>query len=299
MLKLQWNVLLCCLLGLIPLIAAFTPDEVQIFQLQQEIEKTYGADLDLYQLLKLPKLRESSSLEIRKNFRKLSKTYHPDKNKKYKKLYERLNLATKILIDESQRKVYDYYLKNGFPKYDFKKGGFYFTRVQPKVWVISSLVYLACGFIHFIILRLQNDGNKARIERFLREVKTQDDTNGLGEKRLLLKQNPKEEGKQLVVKLGEVFVVQPDGSEALISTQDIKNPGIADCLLVTLPLWVWNKSIGRMVSKPKPSGDKGVSEEPKHSSSETKKNKSSRASRGSDKMELPNGKIVQSRKKKQ
>ncbi|SCU95473.1 LADA_0G15808g1_1 [Lachancea dasiensis] len=293
----SWSLLICALLGFVSLAKAFTPEEVQIFQLQQELVKTYrNPDLDFYKMLKLPKLRDSSSAEIRKNLRKLAKTYHPDKNKKYRKLYERLSLATKILENDSQRKIYDYYLKNGFPNYDFKKGGFYFTRVQPKVWAIGIFIFLSCGLIHFIILRLQNDGNKNRIERFLREVKAQDDTLGLGEKRLLFRQNPDEEGREIIVRFGEVYAVQSDGKEALISTKDIVNPGISDSLLLTLPLWMWRKSVGCLFNFT--TSVKNTNELPENKpSSEDSKPKPIRIHGSGEKLELPNGKVVRSRKK--
>ncbi|SCV04671.1 LAME_0H20296g1_1 [Lachancea meyersii CBS 8951] len=290
------RLLLCFLVGIAALAYAFTPEEVEMFQLQNEIVKAYkNKDLDFYKLLKLPKLRESTSQEIRKNLRKLSKTYHPDKNKKYRKLYERLTLATKILENDSYRKTYDYYLKNGFPAYDHGKGGFYFSKVQPKTWFIATFLYVACGIIHFVILRLQNDGNRTRIERFLRDVRSQDNTSGLGEKRLLFKQSADDEGKEIIVRMGDVYVVQPDGVEAHISTSDIKSPGLRDCMLVTLPLWFWNKSFGRLFASTMVPDTSSVSK-PKASNQRQKSDRVSPNAKGNT-MELPNGKVLHSRKK--
>ncbi|CAR24652.1 Erj5p [Lachancea thermotolerans CBS 6340] len=294
MLHLQWKALVLILVSLVSLSIAFTPEEVQIFQLHQEIQK-YGKNVDFYKLLKLPKLKESTSQEIRKNFRQLSKKYHPDKNQKYRKLYERLNLATKILSNDSQRKTYDYYLKNGFPKYDFNKGGFFFSRVRPSTWFTLAFIYIACGLIHYVLLRLQNDGNKARIERFLREVKAQDDTNGLGEKQLLLRQSENDEGKKIIVRLGDVFVLQPDGTEALVSTKEIKNPGISESILVSLPFWLWSKSVGKLTG-----GFTGPKDSSNPSTSRAFSNKRATRNKGPGAtMDLPNGKVLHSRKKAQ
>ncbi|SCU82962.1 LAFA_0D01002g1_1 [Lachancea sp. 'fantastica'] len=297
MLGFRWRLLFCFLIGLTSLASAFTTEEFEMFQLQNEIVKVYNnKELDFYQLLKLPKLRDSTSQEIRKNLRKLSKTYHPDKNKKYRKLYERLSLATKLLENDSHRKTYDYYLKNGFPNYDHSKGGFYFSKVQPKTWFIAVFLYVACGMIHLVILRLQNDGNKSRINRFLRDVRAQDNTNGLGERRLVFKQGADDEGKEIVVRLGDVYAVQPDGQEALISTKDIKSPGIRDCLLVTLPLWAWKKSFGRFLF----SNDKPATKNVAPKSEATKeKQKPRRVDPKDNTLELPNGKVLHSRKKNQ
>lgn len=85
--------------------------------------------MDFYKFVKIKKSKDSTSKEIIKNLRKLAKKYHPDKNKKYRKLYERLNLATNILSNDERKKMYDYYLKNGFPDYDFNKGDYFFSRM--------------------------------------------------------------------------------------------------------------------------------------------------------------------------
>lgn len=225
----------------------FTKDEVEIFQLQQELERKYGKDMDFYRFLKLPKQKQSTSIEISKNLKKLAKKYHPDKNPKYRKLYERISLVTRILADDGLRKTYDYYLKNGFPTYDYKKGGFFFNRVKPSTWFTLAFLYVLCGVIHFVLLRLHNNANKQRIQSFIARVKEQDNTNGLGECKLMFKESEESEGKQLLVKFGEVFVVQSDDTIAKVSTDQVTDPGISDTLLVKLPQWLWNKSIGKIL----------------------------------------------------
>ncbi|QEU58791.1 Erj5 [Kluyveromyces lactis] len=237
------------LLSLLAAVAyCFTRDEIEIFQLQQELHTKYGSDMDFYQFLKLPKLKQSTSVEITKNFKKLAKKYHPDKNPKYRKLYERINLITKLLTDEGHRKTYDYYLKNGFPKYDYKKGGFFFNRVAPSVWFTFFFLYVLAGVIHLVLLKLHNNANKKRIENFVAKVREQDTTNSLGESKLVFKESEDSEGKQLLVRFGEVFVIQPDESLVKISTDDIIDPGINDTLLVKLPKWIWNKTLGKFIN---------------------------------------------------
>lgn len=298
MLKQNWRSLLLILLALVSLASCFTPEEVEIFQLQKEINTKYGEEIDFYQFLKLPKLKDSNSKEIVKNFRRLSKKYHPDKNRKYKKLYERLNLVSQILTNDSRRKTYDYYLKNGFPDYDFTKGGFFFKRVQPKTWFILAFIYVACGLIHLVLLRLQNNGNKTRIKSFIRDVKEQDDTNGLGEKRLIFKQSADDEaGKEILVRFGDVYAVQADGSEASISVDDIKEPGLRDSMLVRLPAWIWKCTLGRFIVSNKDTASDLTTQDKDKEATSTKKKTLKPKSKG-HKMKLPNGKVVHSRPKK-
>ncbi|CDO91711.1 unnamed protein product [Kluyveromyces dobzhanskii CBS 2104] len=250
----------------------FTRDEIEIFQLQQELHKKYGSDMNFYKFLKLPNLKRSTSTEIAKNFKKLARKYHPDKNPKHRNLYERINLITKLLSDEGHRKTYDYYLKNGFPKYDYKKGGFFFKRVTPSVWFTLFFLYILAGLIHFVLLRLHNNANKRRIQSFVTKVKEQDNTNGLGESKLVFKESEESEGKQLLVKFGEVFVVQEDESLAKISTEDISDPRITDTLLVKLPKWFWNKTLGKLVStSATDKQSKNISADKKKSNAKNKK----------------------------
>ncbi|EDO15373.1 hypothetical protein Kpol_460p8 [Vanderwaltozyma polyspora DSM 70294] len=236
----------------------FTTGEVEIFQLQQELIKKYGEDMNFYKFLKLPKLKDSTSKEIVKNLKKLSKKYHPDKNKKYAKLYERLNIATTILSDDTRRKTYDYYLKNGFPDYDFSKGGFFFKRIQPKTWFILSFIYLASSLIHYSILWIQHNSSKKRIENFIKTCREQDDTNGLGERRVMFKQHAEDPGKEFLIKFGEVSLIEEDGTHTLISTNTLAEPTIYDCMFFRLPIWTWNVTLGRVFNKndTKQSGNK-------------------------------------------
>ncbi|AMD22678.1 HHL092Wp [Eremothecium sinecaudum] len=237
----------CFVLLLATLAYCFTPDEIEIFQLQKELVDKYGSKMNFYKFLKLKNLDKATAKDITKQFRSLSKKYHPDKNRNNRKLYERLTLVAKILGNGEKRKTYDYYLKYGFPEYNFAKGGFVFKRSKLHAWIAVGFVYFACGIIHWVILKIQNNANKRRINGFLKEVKSYDDTLGLGEKRLSFKYSQDSEEKQIMVRYGDVFVVQPDGTEAEITVKDVKDPGLRDTMLFTLPMWFCRRLKGIFV----------------------------------------------------
>jgi len=67
---------------------------------------------DFYQLLGVS--REASLDEIKKQYRKLSLLYHPDKKSGDEVLYSQINLAFKVLSDEKKRKKYDASLAGTF-----------------------------------------------------------------------------------------------------------------------------------------------------------------------------------------
>lgn len=229
------------------LVYCFTPQEVEVFQLQHDLIKKYGPEMNFYKFLKLKDGKQSTSKQITKNLRRLSKKYHPDKNKKYLKLYERLNLATNILSNDERRKSYDYYLKNGFPDYDFSKGGYFFTRVQPKTYIILSFCYLAISVIHYGILRLQYTSNRRRIEDFIEQCKEMDDTDGLGQKRLTFQQHAEDSPKELLIKYGDVYLLEKNPNdeanpiETKLSPDTVNVPTVMDCMFFRLPIWFFNK----------------------------------------------------------
>ncbi|KAL3238143.1 Erj5p [Nakaseomyces bracarensis] len=307
MLRYKSLVVLACLVGLV---YCFTKEEVEMFQLQKEIVDKYGgkvsdgSSIDFYKFLRLPEGQKSTTKQITKNLRKLSRKYHPDKNPKYRKLYERLNVATKILANESLRKTYDYYLKNGFPDYDFNKGGFFFQRVKPATWFLVLFVFLAASFMHLVIMKLQYKSNVRRITSFIQQCKAQDDTDGLGEKRLFFKQHEEDPGKELVLRFGDVYVVEEDGSESLISADTITKPTIFDALIFRLPLSAWNRTFGKLLPERKPTDEAGknnaggitLAEAVAKDNEKEKKNKSVQPKSGQKKMTLPNGKVIYSRK---
>ena len=59
-----------------------------------------------YEILELDK--GCTKKEIRKNYRKLSLKYHPDKNRGHdNRIFIKVNKAYEILYDDEQRKLYD------------------------------------------------------------------------------------------------------------------------------------------------------------------------------------------------
>lgn len=71
-----------------------------------------GVFLDFYQILEVN--RNASSDEIKKNYRSLSKIYHPDSKQGNEKKMQQIGTAYRILKNEETRKLYDsYYLNQG------------------------------------------------------------------------------------------------------------------------------------------------------------------------------------------
>lgn len=64
---------------------------------------------DLYDVLGLPQKDDATEREIKQQFRKLSKQYHPDVNQdpNAKEVYKKIQRAHEVLSDRRKRKIYD------------------------------------------------------------------------------------------------------------------------------------------------------------------------------------------------
>ncbi|XP_034616182.1 dnaJ homolog subfamily C member 1 isoform X1 [Trachemys scripta elegans] len=114
---------LLLLLGLLPPLArAWDSGDLELFDLVEEVPQNF------YGFLGLP--QDASSADIRKAYRKLSLTLHPDKNKdeNAETQFRQLVAIYEVLKDEERRKRYDDILINGLP--DWRQPVFYYRRVR-------------------------------------------------------------------------------------------------------------------------------------------------------------------------
>ncbi|XP_053876639.1 dnaJ homolog subfamily C member 1 [Malaclemys terrapin pileata] len=114
---------LLLLLALLPPLArAWDSGDLELFDLVEEVPQNF------YGFLGLP--QDASSADIRKAYRKLSLTLHPDKNKdeNAETQFRQLVAIYEVLKDEERRKRYDDILINGLP--DWRQPVFYYRRVR-------------------------------------------------------------------------------------------------------------------------------------------------------------------------
>ncbi|XP_051990069.1 dnaJ homolog subfamily C member 1-like [Xyrauchen texanus] len=111
--------------------------DLELFDLVEEIPHTF------YEFLSVN--HDASSSEIRKAYRKLSLTLHPDKNKdeNAETQFRQLVAIYEVLKDEERRQRYDDILVNGLP--DWRQPVFYYRRVR-------KMSNGELGFLLFLIL---------------------------------------------------------------------------------------------------------------------------------------------------
>uniref|UniRef100_A0A8C9UXR0 DnaJ (Hsp40) homolog, subfamily C, member 1 n=1 Tax=Scleropages formosus TaxID=113540 RepID=A0A8C9UXR0_SCLFO len=111
--------------------------DLELFDLVEEIPQTF------YEFLSVE--RDASSTDIRKAYRRLSLTLHPDKNKdeNAETQFRQLVAIYEVLKDEERRQRYDDILVNGLP--DWRQPVFYYRRVR-------KMSNGELGFLLFLIL---------------------------------------------------------------------------------------------------------------------------------------------------
>ncbi|KAI7901534.1 uncharacterized protein BX663DRAFT_553318 [Cokeromyces recurvatus] len=111
---------------------------------------------NLYEILGLAK--PSSTLEIKKAYRKLALKYHPDKNPTSSDKFKDISYAYEILGDEHKRKVYDKYGELGLQMMDSVIGPLFDPEIESKLRTllvtISCLFSLILVFIAFLTVRI-------------------------------------------------------------------------------------------------------------------------------------------------
>ncbi|KAK7060570.1 hypothetical protein VNI00_001336 [Paramarasmius palmivorus] len=162
------------LFGLIALLAtvvsAWEKEDHEIFDLVSAVEASEGKGTTFYSWLDVSST--ASTGDIAKAYRKLSMQLHPDKNPGKKNVHERfarLGVVSTILRNPESRKRYDFFYKNGVPKW--RGTGYYYSRFRPGLGtVVTFLVFLTSG-LQYVVQKMNYKRDLARIEHVTREAR--------------------------------------------------------------------------------------------------------------------------------
>lgn len=293
--------------------ANWSPEDYEIFSLNDKIKKDLGEATDFYSWLKLPNGPKSSLDEINKAYRKLSRKMHPDKfsgkskklKKKAEERFQRLSLVGNILRDHSLRRRYDYFYDKGFPKW--KGTGYYYLRFRPGFVFTLVVLFVIVGVFHYVALTISRRQDFKRIVNLKDQIRSQAWNNsGVppldGSDRKVEAPN----GVQFhVSNTGDVSIIETEkGNRVLVplDEHDINvSPGFKDTLFFKLPAKLWNVSIGKLsgryIDTTVVHTNSNAEKEKRQGQSEASKPKKKKKPKG-EKIELPNGKVIYSKPKK-
>lgn len=294
--------LLFLILLAISIVSAWSPEDYEIFKLNDKVRQVLGPDVTFYQWFNLTKGPKSTPMEIKKAYRKLSKALHPDKfssnaaRKKAEEKYAVLSSVNNILRDVSRKERYDYFLDKGFPKW--KGTGYYYSKFRPGLILTVIVIYILVGVLHYFALKINRRQSFKRIAEYKNQIKNQAWGGSIvppsdGSDRKLV--NEANNTTFIVKSTGDIYIENNEGLH-LIDEYDINvNPTFKDTLIFKIPAGLYNLTLGKVLTpiNTTVTYKKPHSSNQKQSQTEQVKKKKNKGK----KMELPNGTVVYSRKK--
>lgn len=300
-------------LGFVCVVSAlWSNEDYEIFSLNDKVRKDLGSDTTFYSWLGLLKGPKSTKDEIAKAYRKLSRKSHPDKfrgkSRKEKRhaeeRFQRLSAVGNILKDKALKQRYDYFYKKGFPT--LKGTDYLYSRFRPGIVLTLILLFVVVSAFQYTALRISRKQDHKRIASLIEEIKLLAWGNSLippldGLARRV--QSPM--GKEfLVSSMGEVSLIDVDekGNEFLapLDAGDINlSPSFKESYFYLLPCRLWNCTFGYLTGAKIDTTYNYVNPDQKKKIAEevTEKRKKKNHQKG-ERVELPNGKVIYSRKKK-
>ncbi|KAG9218985.1 hypothetical protein CCMSSC00406_0001395 [Pleurotus cornucopiae] len=254
-------------------VLAWEKEDHEIFDLVSELEATEGKGTNFYSWLDVPSTATTS--EIARAYRKLSMQLHPDKNPNDKTIHERfarLGVVSTILRNAESRKRYDFFYKNGVPKW--RGTGYYYARFRPGLGtVLGFLVVLTCG-LQYIIQNMTYKTHLKRIEKIVQDAQQAawgaKMIPGEGEKRVKVNLGgPSYDddgypiaGKSIsmVVRGLDVFIRNPDGSEEAVNASTAVRPALSTTWFPSLIHSLVGKVLGRRNESNEVNNDEPASE---------------------------------------
>ncbi|WWC73179.1 uncharacterized protein I206_107145 [Kwoniella pini CBS 10737] len=253
---------LVVLLGFAVTALAWSKEDYEIFDLVSALEAAEGKGIDFYKHVGVEP--SASTSEINKAYRKKSLELHPDKNPGVKNIQERfarLGVIAQILRSSEGRERYNFFYKNGVPKW--RGTGYYYSRYRPTLsHTLVFLVVLTSAF-HYLVLNLNYRKHNRRIDYFQNAARSSAGILGVtssqnGEKVTVPVQGrrrkvrvPMVEGSdqggtlELVVVGNDVFIPHSDGTLEPISGL-AHPPSITQTWFVSLFLSLYFKGFDRL-----------------------------------------------------
>jgi len=148
----------------------WTKEDYEIFDLVSAVETSEGKGTTFYSWLDVSPTASPS--EISKAYRKKSVQLHPDKNPGVKGAHERfaqLGVIAQILRNGESRERYDFFYKNGVPKW--RGTGYYYSRYRPGLLsVIIFLIFLTSG-LQYLVHKMNYKSDLARVEKIVNDAR--------------------------------------------------------------------------------------------------------------------------------
>ncbi|KAI0092693.1 DnaJ-domain-containing protein [Irpex rosettiformis] len=236
---------------------AWSKEDHEIFDLVSALEAAEGKGTTFYSWLDIPST--ASSTEISRAYRKKSIQLHPDKNPGVKGAHERfsrLGVIAKILRDAEGRKRYDFFYKNGVPRW--RGTGYYYSRFRPGLGTVLIFLTILTSALQYVVQSLNYKRDKKRVEEIVGQARSaawgNKLTPGEGQRKVKINLGGKprvdEDGNlipgrmvDMVVEGSDVFFLDSDGSLHIVDDSTAIPPAIRRTWFVLLVTNLWDKYV--------------------------------------------------------
>ncbi|KAF9928982.1 hypothetical protein FBU30_001987 [Linnemannia zychae] len=246
----RWNLALLmmfAILALLQTVAAWEEGDFEIFDLVDALEKAEGSDVNFYSWMGVT--QKAPKAEIERAYRKKTRTLHPDKIKgkrekaEAQKKYARLSSIIAILRDDAKRERYNFFLKNGVPRW--RGSAYLYRRHRPGLKsVIVFLFILASGFQYlarYVGYVQEKRKMSGMIEQYKEMVREQQqkilDGPTTGRQRRSGASTPEIVAPMKEVE-GPMYAVNQYGEEIELTLDNIHPPKVKDIIIFRLPFWM-------------------------------------------------------------
>ncbi|EJT52418.1 endoplasmic reticulum protein [Trichosporon asahii var. asahii CBS 2479] len=221
----------------------WTKEDYEIFDLVHDLKAEEGDDVTFYSYLRIEK--DATPAQLTKAYRKRSLELHPDKNPGVpgiQQKFARLGVITGILRDGERRDRYNFFLKNGVPKW--KGFGYAYTRWRPGMGFVICFLVLFTALMHYVVMRMNYARDSKKVEYFTEAALRQ--ARGANRKVRVPFYEGSNQSLELVVEDGWVYLPHDDGS--LHPLSELATP---PSLLRTWPCNVARSLIYKVTGGPK------------------------------------------------
>ncbi|CAG8442805.1 1830_t:CDS:2 [Diversispora eburnea] len=224
------------LLFILPGTQAWEQLDHEIFDLVDQLTMNEGEEATFYSLLGIEP--SATEKEIGRAYRKLSLALHPDKNpdEDSKEKFALLGSITAILRNSENRERYNFFLKNGVPKW--RGTGWYYSRYRPGLTGVLTGLFVLCSFLHYLVMWVNFFQEKKRVRFFMNQAR--ENAWGKRMKKQYTRKKVSVQDKQFIVDGDQVAFLTDEG-EFVLSEDEVAKPGLGDLFPVLVYKKVLNK----------------------------------------------------------
>ncbi|KAJ3529210.1 hypothetical protein NM688_g7883 [Phlebia brevispora] len=184
--------------------------------------------------------------------------------------FSRLGVVSKILRDPEGRKRYDFFYKNGVPRW--RGTGYYYSRFRPGLGTVFIFLTIVTSGLQYVVHRMNYKRDLARIEEVTSQARSAAWGNRLtpveGQRKVKVNLGgpPRldEDGNlvpgrtvDMVVEGSNVYILEPDGTLLPVDSSNAVAPSIKRTWFVALLLKAYGKIVRRESAPDNASGEDG------------------------------------------